>query len=120
MMCEGASKMSLAVENLPANAGNIRDQDLIFVWGRSPGGGHGNSLHYSCLENPTDRGEAWWAAVHRVAQSQTQLKRLSRHAFYHIHIFVAAKYGRLINRIQYNIQLWKLKGYACPRNGLTF
>ena len=38
------------------------------------------TLQYSCLENPTDRG-AWWAAVHRVAQSRTRLKRLSMHAF---------------------------------------
>ena len=45
-----------------------------------PGGeGNGNPLLYSCLENPVDRG-AWWAAVHRVAQSWTQLKRLSMHA----------------------------------------
>ena len=41
--------------------------------------GKGNSLQYSCLENPVDRG-AWWAAVHGVTQSQTQLKRLSMHA----------------------------------------
>ena len=43
------------------------------------GEGNGNTLQYSCLENPVDRG-AWWAAVHRVAQSQTQLKQLSMHA----------------------------------------
>ena len=63
-----------------------------------------------------DRG-AWWAAVHRVAQSQTQLKRLSRHTFIFL---LQLKYGRLINRIEYNIQLWKLKGYECSKNGLTF
>ena len=40
---------------------------------------NGNSLQYSCLENPVDGG-AWWAAVHRVVQSQTQLRRLSMHA----------------------------------------
>ena len=40
--------------------------------GRSPGGGHGNRLQNSSLENPTGR-EAWWATVHGVAQSQTQL-----------------------------------------------
>ena len=40
------------------------------------GEGNGNPLQYSCLENPMDGG-AWWAAVHEVAQSQTQLKRLS-------------------------------------------
>ena len=44
--------------------------------GRSPGVGNGNPLQYSCLENPMDRG-AWWAMVHGVAESQTQLKRLS-------------------------------------------
>ena len=43
------------------------------------GGGNGNPPQYSCLENPVDSG-AWWAAVHRVAQSQTQLKQLSMHA----------------------------------------
>ena len=43
------------------------------------GEGNGNSLQYSCLENPTDRG-AWWAAVHGVAKSRTQLKRLSTRA----------------------------------------
>ena len=40
------------------------------------GGGNGNLLQYSCLENPRDRG-AWWAVVYGVAQSQTRLKRLS-------------------------------------------
>ena len=43
---------------------------------RSPGGGHGNPLQYSCLENPMDRG-AWRATVHEVAKSQTRLKRLT-------------------------------------------
>ena len=47
--------------------------------GRCPGGGHGNPLQYSCLENAMDRG-ACWATVHRVAKSQTRLKRLSKHA----------------------------------------
>ena len=48
----------------------------------SNGGGNGNPLQYSCLENPMDRG-ACWAAVHRVAQSRTRLKRLSIHACMH-------------------------------------
>ena len=47
--------------------------------GRSPGGGHGNPLQYSCLENPMDRG-AWRATVHGVTQSHTRQKRLSTHA----------------------------------------
>ena len=47
--------------------------------GRSPGGGHGDSLQCYCLENPMDR-VAWQAAVRRVAESRTCLKRLSKHA----------------------------------------
>ena len=47
--------------------------------GRFPGGGLGNPLQYSCLENPTDRG-AWQTVVSRVAKSQTWLKQLSMHA----------------------------------------
>ena len=54
----------------------LRDTGSIPGSGRSPGGGHGNPLQYSCLENPMDR-EAWWATVHGVAKSRTQLTRLS-------------------------------------------
>ena len=46
----------LVVKNLPANAEDIRGVSLIPGLGRSPGEGHGNSLQYSCLENPVDRG----------------------------------------------------------------
>ena len=60
------------VKNPPANAGDIRDTGSILESGRSPGGGHGNPLQYSCLENPMDRG-AWQATVHGVAKSRTQL-----------------------------------------------
>ena len=55
------------VKNSPANA---RDAGSIPGSGRSPGGGHGNPLQHSCLEDPMDRG-AWWATVHGVAKSQT-------------------------------------------------
>ena len=48
----GASQVVLVVKNPPANAGDIRDSSLIPGWGRSPGGGNGNPLQYSCLENP--------------------------------------------------------------------
>ena len=58
------------VKNLPATAGDIRDLGLISRLGRSPGGGHGNPLQYSCLENPMDRG-IWWVTVHRVAELDT-------------------------------------------------
>ena len=71
--------MVLVVKNPPANAGDIRDAGLIHGLGRSPGGEHGNPLQYSCLENPVDRG-ARQATEHRVAKSQTRLKRLGSHA----------------------------------------
>ena len=60
--------MALLVKNLPANAGDMRDANWILGSGRSSGGGHDNPLQYSCLNNPMDRG-AWWATVHRVAES---------------------------------------------------
>ena len=55
------------------NAGHLRDPGSVPGLGRSPGGGHGNPLQYSCLENPMDRG-AWQATVHGVEKSQTRLK----------------------------------------------
>ena len=67
-----ASQMVLVVKNLLGDAGDIRNMALIPASGRFPGGGHGNPLQDSCLENPMDRG-AWWATVHRLAMSQTLL-----------------------------------------------
>ena len=55
------------VKNLPAKAG---DAGSVPVSRMAPGGGHGNPLQHSCLENPTNRG-AWWATVHGVAESDT-------------------------------------------------
>ena len=60
------------VKNPPANAGDIRDVGLIPRSGRFPGGGNDSPLQYSCLENFMDRG-AWWATVHGVSKSRTQL-----------------------------------------------
>ena len=57
------------VKNLPSTAG---DWDLIPGSGRSPREGNGNSLQYSCLGSPMDRG-AWWATGHGVAKNQTRL-----------------------------------------------
>ena len=59
-----------AVENLIAYAGDAGDAGSISGSGRSPGGGNGNPLQYSCLGNPMERG-AWQAKVHGVAKSQT-------------------------------------------------
>ena len=56
------------VKNPPTNAVHIRDVGLTPGSGRFPGGGHGNPLQYSCLENPMDRG-AWWATVLRITES---------------------------------------------------
>ena len=61
-----ASQVALVVKDLPANAGDTRDMGFIPGWVRSPGGGHGNLLQYSCLENPMDR-RVWRAAVHELA-----------------------------------------------------
>ena len=60
------------VKNPPASAGDIGDMGSIPGLGRSPGEGNGNPLQYSYLGNPMNRG-AWWATVHGVAKSQTQL-----------------------------------------------
>ena len=65
---QGASQVALVVKNLPANAGEVRVVSSIPGSGRSPGGGYGNPLRYSCLENSMDRG-AWWATIHRVSKS---------------------------------------------------
>ena len=72
-LCHGALQEAQMEKNLPAVAET-----------RSPGEGHSNQLQYSCLENPIDRG-AWQAAVHRIVQSQTWLKRLSRNISIHLH-----------------------------------
>ena len=57
------------VKNLSANAGDTGDVGSMSGPGRFPGEGNGNSLQYSCLGNPIDRG-AWWARAHRVPESR--------------------------------------------------
>ena len=58
------------VKNLPAKAGDAKDMGSIPGLERSPGGGHGNPVQYSCQENPMDRGD-WQTIVHGVAKSWT-------------------------------------------------
>ena len=70
--------MAVVVKKPSANAGDVRDMGSIPGLERSPGEGYDNPLQYSWLENLMDR-EAWWAAVHRVPKSQTQLKLLRMH-----------------------------------------
>ena len=66
---KGASQVALVVKNLPANAGGVRDSGSVPGTEKSLGGGHGNLLQYSCLENSMDRG-AWQATDHRVTKNQ--------------------------------------------------
>ena len=72
----GAPQAALVVKNLPANAGDVWDVGSVPGLGRSPGGGHGHSLQYSCLKNPLDRGTRQ-ATVNGAAKSWTRLKRRS-------------------------------------------
>ena len=60
------------------SACNAEDLGLTPGLGRHPGGGHGNPLQYSCLENPMDR--AWWATVHGVSKSWTRLSNTAQHS----------------------------------------
>ena len=76
--------MSLVVNNLPANTGDIRDTGSIPRSGRSPGEGNGNPLQYSSLENSMDR-EIWQATVHGVTKSQKQLRDFHTHTHTHTH-----------------------------------
>ena len=75
--------MAQMLKNLPA----MWQTRSIPGLGRYPGKGTGNPFQYSCLENPMDRG-AWQARIHRVAQSWTQLKRLSTHTLIYIVVVV--------------------------------
>ena len=68
----GASQVALVVKNPPANAGDARDTGSIPGARRSPGGGNGNLIQYSCLEKSIDRG-AWRASVHGTTKSWTRL-----------------------------------------------
>ena len=89
-LCEpfkGASLLTWWVKNLPVNTGHVKDVGLIPGWRRSPQGGNGSLLQYSCLSNPMHRG-AWWATVQRISKSQTQM---SMHECVHttLHIFLS-------------------------------
>ena len=79
-----ASQVALVVKNPPANAGDRRDMGLVPGSGKSPGGGHGNPLQYSCLENRTDGGASW--AELRSTESQRVAHDKSALAHWHIHI----------------------------------
>ena len=67
------------VKNLPANADDAGDAGSVPGSGGSPGGGNGNPLQFSCLENPTDGG-TWGATFHGAAKSQTEHGHISCHS----------------------------------------
>ena len=82
-----AKKILSAVKNPPASAGGIGDSGSIAGLGKSPGGGNGNQLQYSCLENSMDRG-TWWATDRGVTKSRTQL---SMHMWERKKIYISRK-----------------------------
>ena len=84
MEVEGTSQVTLMVKKLPANA-EVRDVDSVPGLGRFPGGGHGNPLQFSHLENPMDRG-ACQTTVHRVTKTQTWLSILTPHTHTHTRV----------------------------------
>ena len=101
-----ASWVALVVKNSPANAGNIMRFGFPPGSGRCPGGGHGNPLQYSSLQNSMNR-EVWWAAVHQITKSWIQLKWLSTytHTFV-IHIYFYLFIYLLFSREVVSDSLW--------------
>ena len=87
------------VKNLPVNARDLGDVGSIPGLGRSSGEGNGNTLQYSCLENPMDRG-AWWATVHGVIKSQT---RLSDFTSLHIKLGVSE-----VSELRHIVVIWQV------------
>ena len=71
-----ATHSSILAWRIPCTV-DVGDVAVILGPGRPPGGGHGNPLQHSCLENPIDRG-AWWAPVHGVTKRQTRLKQAQK------------------------------------------
>ena len=107
----------------PCQCRKHKRSGLIPGWGRSPRGGNGNPIQHPCLENPMDR-EAWWATVHRVAKSWTQLSNLA-HSLVHSSLLpsngpclVAQSSPTLCNPTDYTVhgilQARILQGVAVP------
>ena len=96
-----ASQVVLVVKNLPANAGDIRDLGSTPGSGRSPGGGNGTPVHYSCLENPMDRG-TWRVAVQGVTKSRTRLRRQSTHVRNWITLLNSSNSHNTVNQLCFN------------------
>ena len=88
----------------------VRETGLIPGLAKSPGGGHGNPLQYSCPENPMDRG-AWQATVHRIAKSQTQLKWHSTHTHTHTHTHRTSVSQGVICQVLCALAWWSRRRY---------
>ena len=111
--------MMLVIKSPSDNAREVRDAGSIPGLGRSLGGGHGNPLQCSCLENPMVRGD-WWATVHRVTKSQTQLKRLNMHT----PTFCSEKQIHLFNTMEFLLSATKVLSvrrlYGSEQNKVVF
>ena len=94
-----------AVTKIACSAWDAGDAGSIPGSGRFPGGGHGNPLQYSCLENPMDRG-VWQETVHWVAQGRTRLEWLSTH--------VEWRKEQSIYRFTTQFLPWVLEGMVVP------
>ena len=81
------TQMALVGEDPPANVGDVRDPGLIPGLGRSPGGGHGNSLQYSCLENPMDNPMAGYRPWDHKKSNTTEATSYTHTRLYHIKMF---------------------------------
>ena len=79
---KGLPSLALVVKNPPANAENVREEGLVPVSGRSSGGGHSNTLQYSCLENPMDRGD--WRATVQVGHKDLDKTEVTEHTAHKI------------------------------------
>ena len=97
------------------NAGDAGDSGSIPGSGRSPEGGHGNPLQYSCLENAMDRG-VWWATVHGVAKSRTHLKQLSLQAHVYVWLIHFAGQHKLTQHCKAIISQFKKKQKKSNKN----
>ena len=107
----------LVVKNPPANAGDLRDIGSIPGSGRSLGGGNGNLLQYSCLENSMDRG-AWQATVHGVSESDTT-EHMHKHTHTNHKIHRETKHRRVTIQESTNRMLLLLSRFSRVRLWVT-
>ena len=110
--CNSRGKVALVVKKLPANIGDIRDKVSIPGSGRCHAGGHENPFQYTCLGNPRDR-RSWWATVHGVTKSWTQLSNL---AHTHIGRLTSLPLGekKIFTQKLYYMPITFIGAFPCP------